>query len=491
MRRYEAMLLAYDTATSQIVRISDQQPEYWIARAYGGTRQIICLLCAHGYDIAAPQSVPLIHKGRIGGRVRRHWSHPASTGPESGHSPESVWHLHAKLFATEWAKALPNVAHARMEIPTADRARRSDVLVTLADGAALALEPHCYSRTDEEWRGWLADHRAAGIVPVLLLHPELPPAHVLWAEGHSQVWQLHLTIAETGDSALLAAFLGDGHARTSWWWEGDLAPHAPHRPPCAGDAVTVTDGFTFRDLALDADGIRCPSLERLIDEGRRRIAVEAAAVRRRIEAERQKERQRLERLKRQLRALLAVTAISAAQYRQAAELVWAWLDAHRLPVGDDPPRWPGDMARLCERASGHVGRLGPLTTPVAVDVCRHTGRGSRALWAVADDDERPGLAATACFQGALTVIARHQGLEDLQPTPAVPAQRQRPERPALAAAVCGCTEPQLVVRIEDHEYLAMPSAQFGPVSALYVARCRSCGGPYHHPWRRVLVPQPV
>ncbi|MFD4926803.1 hypothetical protein ACFWNE_36585 [Streptomyces goshikiensis] len=39
-----------------------------------------------------------------------------------------------------------------MEIPTADRARRSDVLVTLSDGAQLALEPHCYARADGEWK---------------------------------------------------------------------------------------------------------------------------------------------------------------------------------------------------------------------------------------------------------------------------------------------------------------------------------------------------
>ncbi|MFD9271016.1 hypothetical protein ACFWB1_27055 [Streptomyces goshikiensis] len=218
MRRHEALLLAHDTDTGRIVRITDQPPDYWIARAYGGTRQIICLLCAHGYDISEPQTVPLIHKGRIGGRMRRHWAHPASTGPEGGHSPESVWHLHAKLLAAEWAHGLPNVTDARLEIPTADRARRSDVLVTLSDGAQLALEPHCYARADGEWKQWLADHRTAGIAPVLLLHPDLPPAHVLWAEGHVQVWQLHLTIAEAGESGLLATFLGAEHARSGPWW---------------------------------------------------------------------------------------------------------------------------------------------------------------------------------------------------------------------------------------------------------------------------------
>ncbi|MFE6840348.1 hypothetical protein ACFVFI_36680 [Streptomyces sp. NPDC057705] len=67
-----------------------------------------------------------------------------------------------------------------------------------------------------------------------------------------------------------------------------------------------------------------------------------------------------------------------------------------------------------------------------------------------------------------------------------------PAPPVMAAAaVCGATDPQLVVRIEEQEYLAMPSAQFGPEPALCVALCRSRGGPYRYPWRRVLAVQPV
>ncbi|MFG2415600.1 hypothetical protein [Streptomyces goshikiensis] len=257
--------------------------------------------------------------------------------------------------------------------------------------------------------------------------------------------------------------------------------------------MAVTDGFPFTDLTLGPGGILCQDLDALVSEGIRRIEVEAAAVRRRIEAEKRKERQRLERLKRQIRAPLAVSTISTVQYRQTAALLWTWLDAHHLPVGDDPPWWAGDMARLCERASAYVGRLGPLTVPVVEEVCRHTAGGGRALWALSDYDEQPGLTATSCFQVALAAIAHHQGLEDLKPRPAVPAQRQVPDRPPAmaAAAVCGCTDPQLVVRIEEQEYLAMPSAQFGPVSALYVARCRSCGGPYQYPWGRVFAAQPV
>ncbi|MFE4304876.1 hypothetical protein ACFRR6_02170 [Streptomyces sp. NPDC056891] len=487
MRRHEGLLLAYDAGTGSIVRITDQAPDYWTARAYSGTRQIICLLCAYGYDIPEQQSISLIHKGKIGGQVRRHWAHPPGTGPHGGHAPESVWHLHAKLLAAQWASTLPNVADVRLEMPTADRRRRSDVLVTLASGAQLALEPHCYERTDREWRQWLADHRAAGVRPILLLHPDLPPAHVLWSEGHSQVWQLDLTVAESGDSGELVAFLGGGHERTGTWWETALATYAPHFPPCPGDTVTVTDGFPFSRLALDEGGIRCGELDVLVEQGAALIEVEAAAVRRRIEAEMRKERQQLKRLERRIRPLLAVEVMSRSQYQQAAALVWEWLDAHGLPVRKQPPRWVGDMAPICERASGHVGCLGPFSAPVADQVCRHTARGGRALSADAPD-RRARRSATADLQTALTVIARHQGLEQtgLTRSPA-PVQVPVAAVPTVATgSVCRCRAPRLTVRIEEREYLAMPSAQFGPVSALYGAWCSSCGGTYAQPWRRVL-----
>ncbi|MFD4243689.1 hypothetical protein ACFWP3_19135 [Streptomyces sp. NPDC058525] len=491
MRRHEGLLLAYDSGTNAIVRITDQEPDYWTTRAYSGTQQIICLLCAYGYDIPEQLRVPLVHKGKIGGQVRRHWAHPPGSGPESGHSPESVWHLHAKLLAAQWARTLPNVAEAALEIPTADRTRRSDVLVTLTSGARLALEPHCYERTDREWQQWLSDHATAGITPVLLLHPDLAPAHVLWAKGHAQVWQLHLMITEAGDFAKLAAFMGGGHTRTGTWWEGSLASYAPHWPPCPGDTVTVTDGFPLSRLGLYEDGIRSADLDGLIAQGRALIKGEAAAVRRRVESEIRGERRQLKRLERRIRPLLAVEVMSRVQYQQTVALVWEWLSAHGLPVRKEPPRWAGDMAPLCERASGHVGQLGPFSQPVAEQVCRHTARGGRALSADASD-RRVRLAATVNLQAALTVIALHQGLEQvgqLQVAAPDEAHARARSAPVVApgpAGVCGCGDPRLTARIEEREYLAMPSAQFGPVSALYRAWCRSCGGAYNQPWRRVL-----
>ncbi|MFD9271015.1 hypothetical protein ACFWB1_27050 [Streptomyces goshikiensis] len=48
--------------------------------------------------------------------------------------------------------------------------------------------------------------------------------------------------------------------------------------------MAVTDGFPFTDLTLGPGGILCQDLDALVSEGIRRIEVEAAAVRRRIEA---------------------------------------------------------------------------------------------------------------------------------------------------------------------------------------------------------------
>ncbi|MFD4926805.1 hypothetical protein ACFWNE_36595 [Streptomyces goshikiensis] len=52
--------------------------------------------------------------------------------------------------------------------------------------------------------------------------------------------------------------------------------------------MAVTDGFPFTDLTLGPGGILCQDLDALVSEGIRRIEVEAAAVRRRIEAEKRK-----------------------------------------------------------------------------------------------------------------------------------------------------------------------------------------------------------
>ncbi|MGW7018393.1 competence protein CoiA family protein [Streptomyces decoyicus] len=57
-------------------------------------------------------------------------------------------------------------------------------------------------------------------------------------------------------------------------------------------------------------------------------------------------------------------------------------------------------------------------------------------------------------------------------------RRRKPEE-------CSCPQPQLVAKISRAEYPAEPAEEMGPAAGLYTAVCRTCGGPYERPWRRV------
>ncbi|MFI1569145.1 DNA alkylation repair protein [Streptomyces sp. NPDC020490] len=67
------------------------------------------------------------------------------------------------------------------------------------------------------------------------------------------------------------------------------------------------------------------------------------------------------------------------------------------------------------------------------------------------------------------------------PIPAPSGARRR-----RTAEESTCPQPQLVAKISRAEYPAEPADELGPAAALYTAVCRSCGGPYNRPWRRVL-----
>ncbi|MEV7282421.1 hypothetical protein [Streptomyces sp. NPDC093111] len=51
---------------------------------------------------------------------------------------------------------------------------------------------------------------------------------------------------------------------------------------------------------------------------------------------------------------------------------------------------------------------------------------------------------------------------------------------------CACQAPDLVARIEGREFPARPSSTLGAGAALCFAQCRTCGGAYKLPWRRVI-----
>ncbi|MFD5575353.1 hypothetical protein ACFWJA_46805, partial [Streptomyces cadmiisoli] len=54
-----------------------------------------------------------------------------------------------------------------------------------------------------------------------------------------------------------------------------------------------------------------------------------------------------------------------------------------------------------------------------------------------------------------------------------------------AAGPCACLEPQLTAMISGQAHLAEPCERMTPAAAVYTASCRTCGGPYDKPWRRI------
>ncbi|MEU2132396.1 hypothetical protein [Streptomyces sp. NPDC018352] len=51
---------------------------------------------------------------------------------------------------------------------------------------------------------------------------------------------------------------------------------------------------------------------------------------------------------------------------------------------------------------------------------------------------------------------------------------------------CACEAPEPVAKIEGREFPAPPSDTLGAAAALCLAQCRTCGGAYKLPWRRVI-----
>ncbi|MER6255235.1 hypothetical protein ABT224_28170 [Streptomyces sp. NPDC001584] len=60
-----------------------------------------------------------------------------------------------------------------------------------------------------------------------------------------------------------------------------------------------------------------------------------------------------------------------------------------------------------------------------------------------------------------------------------------PEGKAERVDLCACLEPQLTALISGQEHLAEPCEQMTPAATVYTASCRTCGGPYDKPWRRI------
>ncbi|WP_189846709.1 competence protein CoiA family protein, partial [Streptomyces rubiginosohelvolus] len=210
---------------------AERPPEHWKRIGYGGTGQLVCFYCFHGFEAPAGTRVPLVTRGRLGGKVRRHFAHPPGQAPAGGHGPETVWHITTKHTLAAWARSRPGVARVRLEQWTVDHDRRADVEVLLEDGTKIALEAQRMLMTDDGWRVRHRDYARQQVVDVWFWRPNVHFPHVVLDEG-LPVWFY------SASKGVAATSLGAAHARVhQWWLATDLSVFGLHHPPCALDEL--------------------------------------------------------------------------------------------------------------------------------------------------------------------------------------------------------------------------------------------------------------
>ncbi|MFD8887560.1 competence protein CoiA family protein [Streptomyces erythrochromogenes] len=227
----DLLVVGFDLETRREVHIAEGPPERWKRLGYGGTGQLVCFYCFHGFEAPAGTRVPLVTRGRLGGKVRRHFAHPPGQAPAGGHGPETVWHITTKHLLAAWAWSRPGVDRVRLEQWTEDHDRRADVEVLLRDGTKIALEAQRKLMTDDGWRARHRDYARQGVVDVWFWRPRVHFPHVVLDEG-LPVWFYSVSKREAATS------LGRPHARAHQWWQAsDLSVFGLHHPPCALDEL--------------------------------------------------------------------------------------------------------------------------------------------------------------------------------------------------------------------------------------------------------------
>lgn len=247
-------VVGLDLSTGQEIRIIDEADvSFWRHRGWSGDQTLVCVHCYTDVDGPA-RPVPLIPKGRIGGRRRAHFAHPSGQGPSGAvHHPESVWHAEGKQDLAAWARTQTGVTEARVEAFTSDGRRRSDVQVHFVDGTRVALELQSRWVTDDEWLCRHRDYERAGVRDVWLWHPRVGVPGIV-AEHGQPGW----TYAAERDR--LTALVGIGAPREpGWWGTDDLESYGPQWPAPPGKrARAVAVGFDT--LTLTPDGPALPEL---------------------------------------------------------------------------------------------------------------------------------------------------------------------------------------------------------------------------------------
>ncbi len=265
----DLLVVGFDLETRREVHVSQRPPEHWKRLGYGGTGQLVCFYCFHGFEAPAGTRVPLVTRGRLGGKARRHFAHPPGQAPVGGHSPETVWHITTKHTLAGWARTRSGVARVRLEQWTVDHDRRADVEVLLEDGTKVALEAQRMLMTDDGWRARHRDYARQGVVDVWFWRPRVHFPHIVLAEG-LPVWFYSVS------KRAAATSLGRAHARVHQWWQvSDLSVFGLHHPPCALDQLEQVS-MPLGTLGLGRSGAVLPEeLQNRLRESQREAREEA------------------------------------------------------------------------------------------------------------------------------------------------------------------------------------------------------------------------
>ncbi len=247
----DLLVVGFDLESRREVHVSERTSDHWKQLGYGGTGQLVCFYCFHGFEAPAGTRVPLVTRGRLGGKVRRHFAHPPGQAPAGGHGPETIWHITTKHLLAAWARSRPAVARVRLEQWTEDQDRRADVEVLLQDGTKIALEAQRKLMTDEGWRARHRDYERQGVVDVWFWRSQVHFPHVVLDEG-LPVWFYSVSKREAATS------LGQPHTQGHQWWKrSDLSVFGLHHPPCALDELERVT-MPLNELGLGPSGAVLP-----------------------------------------------------------------------------------------------------------------------------------------------------------------------------------------------------------------------------------------
>ncbi len=243
-------VVGLDLAAGREVHVDDAPVLYWYSKGYSGDHSLVCLHCYEVSGTMPGAIVPLVVKGKLHGKRRPYFAHPAHAAPVGGHRPESVWHAEGKQLLASWARGQAGSAEVVVEYWTADRRRRSDVAVRFADGSRVAMEVQYSPLPDAVWLRRHHDYAALGIHDLWFWHARLGPQRIVLEHGKAP-WTLDVPARELG------ALLGQRHEPDERWWQQRPETLTLHHPPCPADDITIRR-LPLSQYTLTAEGLLLP-----------------------------------------------------------------------------------------------------------------------------------------------------------------------------------------------------------------------------------------